>query len=336
MKMARLPNAPAALIDFFQESLEALGAICERTWHDRLHLVAEGPAARLWNADGDLIEKTVHFVPPEDPSPRHADQEVFPGCPLTFRLAEELRPRPLTIERGVFQPSEKAKPPPPEVGEKLWQAQMPGASRWHLLGDLVAARHFSLLALARCEIQAIDQHWTTHRIAVSLPDGQRDQTLPAALDFLQLDAACGDPILWPAVECTQWQEWLNQAFAQELESDLVEIRDRQQRYLRRELERIDSYFAGYEKELAERQDRTHSEGIKVKTETRLAAAKIEHQNRRQDQIRRHAIRVIPHLDALLLLAEPSWQARISLVQRGIRSEVSALFVPRSRRWIVTT
>ena len=54
MKLARLPHEPAALVDFYQETLEHIGALCERTWFDRLEVVAEGRAARLWHADGDL------------------------------------------------------------------------------------------------------------------------------------------------------------------------------------------------------------------------------------------------------------------------------------------
>ena len=333
MKLARLPNNPSTLADFFQEGLEAVGAVCERTWHDRLHLIAEGGAARLWNADGSLIEAEIHFIPPEDTSPRQADKEVFPGCPLTFRLAEALRPRPLSLERAIFQPFDAGKAPAPEVGEKLWNAQIPGTSRWRLASNFVADWHFSVLALARCEIQAIDQHWTLHRVAVSFPDGQRDESLASQLDFAQLTAAPSTEIDWPRAEVGDWQNRLKAAFAQELATDLIEIRQRQQKYLRRELERIDSYFESYEKELAERHHRSHSEATKIKADERLAAAKGEHSRRRQDQIQRHEIRVMVHLDALLLLAEPAWRASVSFLQKNQSMQMSALFVPRSRRWI---
>ncbi len=333
MKLARLTNTPSALIDFYQEGLEALGAVCERTWHDRLHLVAEGPAARLWDPQGALLEREIHFVAPEDTGPRQADREVFPGCPLTFKLAEELRPHPLTLERGVVQPFEASKPPALDVAEKLWLAQMPGTSRWKLASALVADWHFSLLALARCEIQAIDQHWTLHRVAVSLPDGQGDDSLAAGLDFLEF-ASNPEAIPWPEQELGLWQGWLKRAFEQEVGPDLGEIRARQQKYLARELERIDSYFEHYESELAERHRRSRAEGSRIKAEERLAAAKSEHARRRQDQIHRHEIRVVAHVDTLLLLAEPAWRATVSIGQKGESRTVSALFVPRSRRWIV--
>src|SRR5450631_3352356 len=120
MKLSRLPYEPSALIDFFQDGLEAVGAVCDRTWHDRLQLIAEGPSARLWNPEGSLHETELHFIPPGDPAPRDAEREVFPGCPLTFRLAEELRPRPVLIERGALQPFDTLRPPGPDVAEKLW------------------------------------------------------------------------------------------------------------------------------------------------------------------------------------------------------------------------
>ena len=77
-----------------------------------------------------------------------------------------------------------------------------------------------------------------------------------------------------------------------------------------------------------------AEGSKLKADERLAAAQSEHVRRTQDQIRRHEIRVILHLDALLFVAEPAWEGKISFLQKGEARQVSALFVPRSRRWIV--
>ena len=53
---------------------------------------------------------------------------------------------------------------------------------------------------------------------------------------------------------------------------------------------------------------------------------------RADQLARHEIRVQPHVDALLLVAEKAWRARLQ-VQRAHQAEIlDALFVPRSRRW----
>jgi hypothetical protein len=333
MKLERLPNNPSALIDFFQESLESLGAVCERSWHDRLHLVAEGTAACLWNPDGALTETEIHFLPQDAGGIRQAQTEVFPGCPLTFHLAEQLCPASVSLERCLLRPAENARPPAPETAEKLWHAQFPGASRWHLDSTFLAAWHASLLALARCEIQAIDQHWTLHRVAVSLPDGQRDDSLAAGLDFAQLQSEASAAVEWPKLDLNRSRDLLQRAFATELGAELVEIRVRQQRYLRRELERIDGYFENYEQELAQRQSRSHSEAVKHKAEERLAAAKTEHGRRRDDQIRRHEIRVIIHLDALLLILEPAWTAKISLTRKAEPQQITAVFVPRSRRWV---
>lgn len=331
MKLQRLANSPSALINFYEEGLGALGAVCDRTWHDRLQLVAEGAAARLWDPEGKLLDTEIHFVAPDDNAPRRADAEVFPGCPLTFRLAEALRPVPLPLERGkLLAPDIKA--PAADVAEKLWHAQFPGCSRWRL-ESLSADWHFSLLALVRCEVQAIDQHWSVHRIAISLPDGQPDASLAADLGFLELSPAASE-VPWPGVDLAAWREFLKRAIEQDIEPDLVQVRERQQKYLRRELERVDSYFASYEKEISDRQKRSHSEGAKLKAEERLAAAKNEHARRREDQIQRHNIRVITHLDFLMLIAEPAWAATVSFTQRGEPKTAHGSFIPRARRWLV--
>jgi hypothetical protein len=239
MNLARLPHDPGALVDFYQEALEHLGAVCERTWFDRLQLVAEGRAARLWNDDGALHETELHFPPSDSTAPRDAAREVFPGCPLTFHLAETLLPASLTLEHAVLAASDRAQPPTAEVAEKLWRAQWPGAGRWRLESAFTPAHHFSLLALARCEIQAIDQHWSLHRVAVTLPGGEPDEALAAALDFAELAGGAPEPIPWPACNAAQLSQWLGDALTGALDGELQTIRRRQEAYLRRELERID-------------------------------------------------------------------------------------------------
>ncbi len=332
MKIAKLAHDPPALLDFFQEGLESLGAICERSWHDRLQMIAEGRGARLWNPDGQLVETEIHFAASGDTAPREAAKEVFPGCPLTFHLAEALRETSLSLQRAVLPPSDSGKPPALEVAEKLWHAQIPGTTRWKMESPFRAAWHFSLLVLARCEIQAIDQHWSLHRLAVSLPDGQRDESLASSLDFCQLAGEPAEPVPWPKSDSAGWQQLLRTALVEELESDLEAIRHRQENYLSRELARIDDYFESYQSELSGRLKRQKVGQIKIKSQERLAAAKVEHERRRLDQVQRHEIRVIPHLDALLLVAEPAWKAALAVTRRNETQTKEAVFVPRARQW----
>src|SRR6266704_1731365 len=156
MKFPRLSHDPGMLIEFFEEGLTTLGAVCERSWHDRLELMAEGRAASLWNAAGDFVEKQLCFVPLDAAGGRDVETEVFPGCPLTFRLAETLRGETLPVERVALQPFEHARPPVCDAVERLWHAQVPACPRGRVEGPFQVAWHFSVLLQARCEIQAID------------------------------------------------------------------------------------------------------------------------------------------------------------------------------------
>ena len=334
MRIERLPHSPGAVADFYDEALTSLGALCERTWHDRLTVVAEGDSARLWNQDGALHEIELWFPPPEDTTPREAAKEVFPGCPLTFRLAEALRPAPIALERVLLHGGDGARAPTADVAEKLWRAQFPETNRWRLAAPFVAERHHSLVALVRCEIQAIDQHWSLRRLAVSLPDGLPDDSLARSLDLAQI-APDRDPASdWPTADPARWQEFLRAALAEDLSPDLTAIRDRQAQHLRRELERVEDYFGHYEQELATRAARTGSETTKLKTAERLAAAKAEHTRRRADQVARHEIRVHAHLDALLLTAESGWRTTLNVDRNHQAQTLSARFVPRARRWVL--
>jgi len=175
MRLERLPYQPGPAIDFYEEGLAALGAVCERTWHDRLDVLAEGNVAKLWNSDGLLHSAELHFAAADAVAARDAAREIFPGCPLTFRLAEALRPSPLALDRFIL--AAEARPPDLAVAERLWRAQFPDTQRWRLTAPLAAGFHFSLVALARCEIQAIDQRWSLHRVAVALPGGEADEVL---------------------------------------------------------------------------------------------------------------------------------------------------------------
>jgi hypothetical protein len=331
MKLDRLAHEPAALVDFYQESLEHLGALCERTWFDRLQVVADGSVARIWNPDGRLHEVELHFPAPDSVVPRDADREVFPGCPLTFQLTEALRPLPLSLERVVLAAEARSHPPASAVAEKLWRAQHPETARWRLETPFVPAHHFSLVVLVRCEIQAVDQHWSLRRVAVSLPDGVHDQDLAGSFHFARAEPA-EEVVDWPALDPGRCRELLATVMAGEMATDLAAIRTRQESHLRRELDRVDTYFENYERELQERARRTRNENTRLKADQRLAAARAEHERRRADQIQRHEIRVLPHFDALLLVAEPAWRATVAVTSHNQTQSATAHFIPRSRRW----
>ena len=101
------------------------------------------------------------------------------------------------------------------------------------------------------------------------------------------------------------------------------------------MDRVDDYFENYEQELTARSERSSSETAKVKLSDRLAAARAEHSRRRADQVARHEIRVRPHFDALLLVAEPAWRAGVEIDIAHQNQKLDARFVPRCRKWFKT-
>src|ERR1041384_3789895 len=122
MKLSRFDYDPSSALTFYEESLSALGALCERTWHDRLEVVAEGRAAKLWNDAGTLHAQELLFAAADAQAARDARREVFPGCPLTFRLLEVLRPAPLVLEKVVLaEPNGRS--PDMLIMERRWRSQ---------------------------------------------------------------------------------------------------------------------------------------------------------------------------------------------------------------------
>jgi hypothetical protein len=327
-----MPYEPGALLDFYEEGLTALGALCSRSWHDRIEVVADGAAARLWNADGALHSVELQFAPNAASGGRDATREIFPGCPLTFRLADALRPAPLALERVVLgSDGSAARPPDAAVVEKLWRSQFPGTTRWGQTTPLIADYHFSLVALMRCELQAIDQHWSLHRMALALPSGRIDDGLANEIGFARPDHSTRGPDAWPAAAPAEWSALFSRAMEQELAGTLAGVRERQETRLRRELERVDNYFDNYERELSERARRGRNATVKLAD--RLAAAKAEHARHRADQVARHEIAIVPYLDALLLVAEPAWRTTVQVDRAHQPATIlKARFVPRARRW----
>lgn len=331
MKIPRLDYDPASALAFYEETLSVLGALTERTWHDRLEVVAEGRAASLWNDDGALHQQELLFASADATGARDAQREVFPGCPLTFQLFEALRPVPLVLEKVVVSLGPRTHLPEVAVMEKLWRNQYPAARRWRLTAEAKPAFHFSLVAIFRCEIQAIDQHWSLHRIAIALPGGEADEPLAQESALLETGAAEETEIPWPRVELAQWWPMLKRQIEVETAPDVEAVRCRQQQYLQREIERLDDYFNHYEQELTQRASRAGGAST-VKATERLAAARAEHARRRLDQVARHEICVRCHLDALLLTAEACWGAIIELEEQRATQILQASFVPRARRW----
>ena len=330
MKIERIPYSQGDLADFFEEGLGALGGLCARTWHDRLEVVAEGELAQLWKSGAELHSCELKFVAPGSPGARSADTEVFPGCPITFKLCEKLLRPEQNLASVVLATPANLLAPAPEVAEKLWRAQRGDCRHWSLSAPFKKAWHFSLVLSIRFEIQAIDQQWALHRVAISLPDGLADDTLARDLGRLDIQTQASADIPWPALKDMHGDLLSPKVLEGELAATLGSIRRRQELHLQRELARIDQYFQNYSNELKSRKARAGS----TKLEERLAAAGREHQRHRQDQVARHEIVVHPHVDTALLIAEPAFQATISVKQAQEMHLHTALLIPRSRRWVI--
>jgi hypothetical protein len=47
MKFSRIKTGSEQLVEFCEETLHSFGAVCERSWYDRLEVLAEGETAHL-------------------------------------------------------------------------------------------------------------------------------------------------------------------------------------------------------------------------------------------------------------------------------------------------
>jgi hypothetical protein len=162
----------------------------------------------------------------------------------------------------------------------------------------VASAHFSIVAALRCEIQAVDQHWSQHRLAINLSTGKPDPQLAEQFPILE-PWNIPVPFNWPQFRQDECRKALLAALELEAGATVKSVKDRQSKYLQRELATVDRYYDDYSEALARRLNRTRSDAGRSKMEERLKAAQLEHHIRRIDQIKRHEIRVHAHVDALL-------------------------------------
>jgi hypothetical protein len=331
MKFPKIPPRAEHLMDFFEQGLLSLGAVCERSWHDRLEVLAEGDGARLWRKEGELFSGELNFRDSGAAETQDPQVEVFPGCPLTFQLVEALWHRLLAHSRVCLSTGIGVKAPSPEVADKLWQAQFGTRAGWQTT-PFVPVWAFSVVAAVRCEVQAIDQSWSSHRLAFTLPEGERDSSLEFTLDQMSpLDPVDEKPA-WPTLDLAKVSAWIGRALSTELAPELTKIKERQELFLRRELSRIDEYFEHYARELSERLGWQRKEESIKRQADRLDATRAEHHRRRTDQIERHTIHLLSHVDALLTVAEPGFLTKVSWRTGREERIVPALFVPRTRRW----
>jgi hypothetical protein len=329
MKFSRIKTRSEQLLEFCEEALHSFGAVCERSWYDRLEVLAEGETAHLLETDVDFFSGELRFHEAGLNQASNTGIEVFPGCPLVFRLVETLWRRQVSYSKVCLSTGDIAKTPANDVAERLWYAQFRSSTGWRAT-PFVPDWAFSIVAAVRCEVQAIDQTWSYHRLGFSLPSGDQDSSLESVLEqMVPLEQA---RLEWPELDLGILDQWIGRGIQSELAPELSKITERQQLYLRRELTRIDDYFENYSSELRSRMDHQKKEDAKQRYADRLEATQAEHRRRRADQIERHTIMVIPHVDALLTVAEPAFRTTVS--RRSGRDELSAtaLFVPRTRRW----
>lgn len=328
MKIERIKHDPRTALEFFSQGLESLGAVCEAPWYDRLEVVAEGAAAKLWDGEGGIVHRELRFPEVGADVPKEVTRDVFPGCPILFQLAETLRADTSAMFKVVIgDPAFEEGAPRKEVLEKTWTLARPRTGRPRF-SQPVATRRFSFVFVVRLEVQSTDQHWSLHRVACGWPDGARDAELERDL-FMQAvgKPAPGESLDWPSPTGKELAGLLERVLP-EMEPGLGAILDRQRRYMARELSRIDEYFSKRVAELNHRRQRSTA-----KIDERIAATKNEHRRRREDQVNRHEVVVTPHVDGVACVAERSWSVNVTgLHGREETDHGRWHFVPRTRRW----
>ena len=122
----------------------------------------------------------------------------------------------------------------------------------------------------------------------------------------------------------------------ELSPDLAEVKARHERYLRRGLARVDDRFEHYVHGLRARKERDHREKSIGRYQPRIGVTHAQHRRCRGDQIERHVMRGIPHLDVLLVIGEAAFRTVVESRAAGKAKSAGALFPPRARRWSFAT
>jgi hypothetical protein len=329
MKLSRLAYDPAYLLDFYEEILGSYGCLCERTWYDQLFVVPGGSGATFWPTE--ISETNLRFRSTSDSAVIDPTRDIFPGSPLTLSICETLLNQS-SVNRTALRTGDR-KLPNTDLVERRWNNQFPGRVRMQMTTPFVASAHFSLVAALRCEIQAVDQHWSQHRVAINLHNGEPDPQLAEQLVILE---PWSDPVSidWPEFKPAECRKELLVALEREAWPAVNSIKDRQSKYLQRELATVDRYYSDYEESLAGRLNRTRSDTGRSKMQERLEAARREHQIRRIDQIKRHEIHVNAHVDALLIVGEPAHRTEVRYLNQRQERQQNALWIPRTRCWVV--
>ena len=163
----------------------------------------------------------------------HRMGQKHPVRILNFVRAGESVLSQLAVHRAALRTGEQ-KPPDLGLVERRWNNQFPNRVKMRMTTRFVASAHFSIVAALRYEIQAVDQHWSQHRLAINLSTGEPDPQLAEQLPILE---PWNNPVPfnWPQFRQDECRKALLAALEQEAGATVKSVKDRQSKYLQREL-----------------------------------------------------------------------------------------------------
>lgn len=302
-----------SLIDFFSSGIQELGGLVEAVGHEDYEFIL--PNSLRAKTDNGYLRLNV------------GNQPLTVNSPLIESLCDVLSEK-VCVAKAFLNPQRVQGG---DLQEKWTRRFHLDHGRPTLVHSVVEETAHALIHVKAAFVsESKEEH--LYQVALNLSTGIAQPHLATSVDSLFLDPVphYGDIPRFLPLPFDVWAPALETAFASVSEADVEKFKQRQERFVARDLSRIEDYFNQMAADLIRQQtrlDSTASPHLKTALQSRRAALELDYRKKREDIQEKHRLVVEPKVYAVLLVYQPWIKCLFQLSSREKAREMNFFWDP---------
>lgn len=303
----------SSLIHFFSSGVQELGGLVETVGHEDYEFIL--PNSLKAKTDNGYLRLNMGSHP------------LTVNSPLIETLCEVLSEK-VCVARAFLNPQRIQGG---DLQEKWTRRFHLAHGRPTLVHSVVEETAHALIHVKAAFVsESKEEH--LYQVALNLTTGTAQPHVATSADSLFLDPVprYGDIPKFCPLPFDVWAPALETAFASVSEADVEKFKQRQERFVARDLTRIEDYFSQMATELIRQQSRLDSAAsphVKAALQSRRAALDLEYRKKREDIREKHRLVVEPRVYAVLLVFQPWIKCLFQLSSRDNSREATFFWDP---------